>query len=290
MYLVLTTINGQLNVTLVARDIAGNDAMTTISVTIDTIAPTTSSAETGIGWDSADEKETDAADGVKVVMSETIDPDSVQGTDFEIDNVQAVDAVVGTGEGYTANVYLTAASDLDPDATPRVEVVGEVTDPAGNEVDITKDATSEATATDSLAPTVTVSRDVALLADEDEEVVVTIASDEKLVSGGAVVSIIGPANSDANVEAVDASADAPLVHSHTLAISKNAKTGAYGIAVQITDLGNNKSDNLVGVSDEEATVDGNTIVLANGPIADRNFDGVVDGKDLDAGGHRCEWC
>ena len=34
---------------------------------------------------------------------------------------------------------MTAASDLEPDATPRVEVVGEVTDLSGNEVDITKD-------------------------------------------------------------------------------------------------------------------------------------------------------
>ncbi len=203
---------GKLNVTVTATDIAGNVAVMTASIVIDTGSPTVVSAETGKGWNSADEKETDAADGVKVVMDETIDPDSVQGADFEIDNVLAVDAVVGTGEGNTANVYLTAASDLAPDATPRVEVVGEVTDLSGNEVDITKD-TSEARASDGLAPTATVSRDVALLAAEDDEVVITITSDEKLRADGAVVSIIGPSGSDSNVTG-QATADQPLVRSY----------------------------------------------------------------------------
>ena len=268
----------KLNVTVTAEDIAGNTAEMTASIVIDTGSPTVVSAETGKGWNSADEKETDAADGVKVVMDETIDPDSVQGADFEIDNVLAVDAVVGTGEGNTANVYLTAASDLDPDATPRVEVVGEVTDLSGNEVDITKD-TSEARASDSLAPTVTVSRDVALLAAADEEVVITIASDEKLRADGADVSIFGPSGSDSNVSG-QATADQPLVRSYKLAISKNAKTGAYGVAVQITDLGSNDSDNLESASDEEADVKDGVITVANGPIADANVDGDLDEEDF----------
>ena len=60
---------GKLNVTVTATDIAGNVAVMTASIVIDTGSPTvTVSAETGKGWNSADEKETDAADGVKVVM------------------------------------------------------------------------------------------------------------------------------------------------------------------------------------------------------------------------------
>ena len=267
----------KLNVTVTATDIADNKSEVTNSIVIDTGSPTVLRAETGIGWDSADDEETDASNGVKVVMSETIDPDSVQGADFEIDNVLAVDAVVGTGEGNTANVYLTAASDLDPDATPRVEVVGEVTDLSGNELDITKD-TSEARASDSLSPTVTVSRDVALLAAEDDEVVVTIASDEKLRADGAVVSIFGP--SEAGHIGGQAKADAPLVRSFKHAISKNAETGAYGIAVKITDLGSNPSNNLKSGSDEDLAIKDNTITVANGPIADDNFDDTLDGMDV----------
>ena len=56
-----------------------------------------------------------------------------------------------------------------------------------------------------------------------------------------MVSIIGPSGSDSNVTG-QAKADQPLVRSYTHAISKNAKTGAYGIAVQITDLGSNPSE------------------------------------------------
>jgi hypothetical protein len=267
----------KLNVTVTATDIADNESVVTNSIVIDTGSPTVLSAETGIGWDSADDEETDASNGVKVVMSETIDPDSVQAADFEIDNVAAVDAVVGTGEDFTANVYVTAASDLDPDATPRVEVVGEVTDLSGNELDITKD-TSEARASDSLSPTVTVSRDVALLAAEDDEVVVTIASDEKLRADGAVVSIFGP--SEAGHIGGQAKADAPLVRSFKHAISKNAETGAYGIAVKITDLGSNPSNNLKSGSDEELAIEDNTITVSNGPIADDNFDDTLDGMDV----------
>ena len=269
--------DGKLNVTVTAKDIAGNMSAVTNSIVIDTGSPTVVSAETGTGWDSDDDEETDASNGVKVVMSETIDPDSVQGADFEIDNVAAADAVVGTGEGNTAYVYVTAASDLDPDATPRVEVVGEVTDLSGNEVDITKD-TSEARASDGLAPAVTVSRDVALLAAEDDEVVVTIESDEKLRSDGAVVSIFGP--SDAGNIGGQAKADAPLVRSFKHAISKDAETGAYGIAVKITDLGSNPSNNLKSGSDEELAIEDNTIQVSNGPIADANFDEALDGMDV----------
>ena len=47
------------------------------------------------------------------------------------------------------------------------------------------------TSVDELAPTVTVSRDNALLA-KDDEVGITIESDEKLRSEVSVVSVIGP--------------------------------------------------------------------------------------------------
>ncbi len=57
-------------------------------------------------------------------------------------------------------------------------------------------------------------------------------------------------------------------------------TGAYGIAVQITDLGSNESDNLESASDEEADVEDGVITVANGPIADANVDGDLDMDDI----------
>ena len=277
--------SGQLYVTLIARDIAGNEAIKTISITIDINSPTAMTAETGTGWDGNKEEETDAADGVKLVMSEAIDPDSVDGSDFEIDGQAAAEAVVGTDD-FKAIVYLTAAGDFDADARPDIEIVGEVTDRSGNEVDITKDSANVDNAADKLDPTPTVSRDNALLAAKDDAVTVTIRSDEKLAStNGAIVSIFGPDHTTAaNLAKDEATADEPKVHSLEHSIGAETRTGKYGIAVKITDLGGNYGTNLVKVSNEEADikdVEGDhTITVANGPIANMNFDTALDGNDV----------
>ena len=274
--------SGQLNVTLVARDIARNEAVTTISVTIDTGPPVTVSAETGIGWDNVKEEETTGVmNGVKLVMNEAIDPDSVQATDFEIDSQAAADAVVGSGE-FKRVIYLTAQSDFDADARPDVEVVGEVKDLSGNEVDTDATTAERKNAKDNLKPTATVSRDNVLLVEKDDEVTITIESDEKLKSsGGAVVSIFGPdSGTAANLAAEMADADAPQTHSLTHAIGAEAATGKYGISVKVTDLGNNYSTNLESASNEEADVEDGVITVANGPIADDDVDGDIDEDDI----------
>ena len=273
--------SGQLNVTLVARDIAGNVAMTTISVTIDTGPPVTVSAETGIGWDNVKEEETKGVkNGVKLVMNEAIDPDSVDASDFEIDSQAAASAEVGSGD-FKHVIYLTAQSDFDADARPDVEVVGEVKDLSGNEVDTDATTAERKNAKDNLNPTATVSRDNVLLAEKDDEVTITIESDEKLKStGGAVVSIFGPdAGTAANLHKM-ATADEPQVHSLTHSIGAEAATGKYGIAVKVTDLGNNDSTNLESVSKEEADVEDGVITVANGPIADADVDGDIDEDDI----------
>ena len=272
--------SGQLNVTLIARDLAGNEAVTTFSVTIDTGPPVTSSAETGTGWDSVKEEETSGVkNGVKLVMNEPIDPDSVAATDFEIDSEEAATAEVGTGD-FKHVIYLTAQSNFDADARPDVEVVGKITDLSGNEVDITKTTAEQKNAKDNLNPTATVSRDTALLAVKDDEVTVTIESDEKLKTGGAMVSIIGPNSGTAAYLFKAASADEPQIHSLTHSIGAEAATGAYGISVAITDLADNTSNSAEGVSKEEADVEDGVITVANGPIADADVDGDLDEDDF----------
>ena len=170
---------GKINITIKATDTALNETYETISVTIDDVAPLASSAETGVGWD-GDEEESGVLNGVKLVMDSVIEEDSVQATDFEIDSQVAASAVVGGVDDEEGMViYLTAQSDFDSDARPDVEIVGEVTDKAGNEVDITSESASEVPdAEDGLAPTVTVTRDNLLLVAEEDEVTVTIESDE----------------------------------------------------------------------------------------------------------------
>ncbi len=279
--------SGTLNIALVAEDIALNKTVSLITVTIDTGEPITESAATGAGWDSGKEEETSGvANGVKLVMSEPIDPDSVDATDFEIDSQAAATAEVGTGVFHSHIIYLTAQSDFDSDARPDVEIVAKVTDLSGNSVDISSDSTTneEKNALDRLKPTATVSRDNALLAAKDDEVTVTIESDEKLKSGGAMVSIIGPNSGTAADLFKAASADEPQVHSLTHSIGAEEATGKYGISVKITDIQTNYSTNLTKVTNEEAevkVVEGkHTITVANGPIGDANVDGELNGMDV----------
>ena len=127
-----------------------------------------------------------------------------------------------------------------PDARPDIEVVGEITDLSGNELDITATTAEQPNAKDNLSPTATVSRDNALLVAKDDEVTITIESDEKLKStGGAVVSIFqGPdSGTAANLAAEMADAEEPQVHSLTHSIGAETATGKYGISVKVTDLG-----------------------------------------------------
>jgi hypothetical protein len=255
-----------------AEDSAGNMASAATKVTIDTTLPKIggTGAVTGWAWVNGKEKP-GVVNAVRLTMNEAVDADSVQGSDFEIDNEAAVDAVVGTKD-HAKNIYLTAANDLDPDAKPKVEIVADVSDMAGNEVAVDK-AGSTTTAKDGLAPTVTVSRDTQLLVAE-ETVTITAEVDEKLSSNGAVVSIKGPDGSNANVEK-NASSEGPLSYTLSREIGEGALTGIYGISVMVTDTNTNDGNNVESVSDEEAEVDGTTIIVAKGPIADANADGEL---------------
>ena len=280
-------------VTMRARDAAGNQAVETIGITIDDSNPTALSAETGVAWDSANEKEkAGVLNAVKLELSEPIDADTVDPDDFEIGNLTPSAAVVGTGdnvEDASHNVYLTTQDDLAPDATPNVEVVGSVSDLSGNKVDTAK-TTAARVAEDSLGPTVTVTRDNAWVAKKGDEVAIAIASDEKVKAGGVRVSVQGPPNSNANTSdgAKGAKAGDPLMYTVTETIKAAAKTGAYGISVKITDLGTNDGFSSTKVTDEEVAAKNVKIVsptkleikLANGPIADANVDGELNVLDV----------
>ncbi len=268
-----------------AEDSAGNMASAATTVTIDTTAPKVTGADTGIAWNSAKAEEKEGVvNAVRLTMSEAIDPDSVEGSDFEIDGDEAADAVVGTKKS-AKYIYLTTEEDLDPAAKPKVEIVDEVTDNAGKEVALEKAGSSVSAAKDGLAPTVvSVTRDVQLLVAEDE-VTITVDVDEKLKSKGATMSIQGPNGSDANTKAFNPGSEEALVYSTTQEISeRGAKTGIYGIAVEVQDTNTNPGTNLVKVEDKKATIvvnaDHAVITLSEGPVADEDFSGGVDFDDI----------
>ena len=287
---------------ITATDVAGNTATVEREadddgvltgghkITLDSTKPTATGAETGIGWDRSKAEETSNDDtAVRVTFSEDIDPASVSASDFTVGGVRPSAAVVGTteddadtadvNEKTTHQVYLTVAA-LAPDASPEVVVTGQVRDLGGSVLDTTLDEATVA-ARDGLDPSITVSVDTEL-AVKDDEVIVTIDSDERLSTTNLIeISIVGPANSGHEPEG---KAKTPTQYEGTTEVPASFGSGVYGVSVRVHDVRNNDSNNLKSVTDEKSSLeDGETeIVLEMGPIADADFDGDVDEDDLTA--------
>ena len=283
---------------ITAYDVAGNMAVETdsaevsgdtLDLRIDTNRPQMTGAVTGTAWDTSGttpEEATGDNTAVKVTFSEILDASSVDASDFTVDGDEPSAATPGTkvddDNDFRMNVYLTV-SELDPDAKPDVQVVDEIEDLAGNELDTDDEQDSERMASDKLSPAITVTVSAALLV-EDDEVKVTIDSNEKLsTSAGVAASVQGPASATENGR-LNTTSPRPLVHEGSRSASGAvASTGMYGVSIQAKDVATNASNNLTKVTDEEIEITeetGATLTLAKGPIGDANFDGALDGDDV----------
>ena len=261
--------------TITADDKAENRKTLRINLTIDQTLPTANSAQTGVGWDvDSASRKTGVRNGIELVMSEPIDASTVEASDFTIDGVQANTAFVGSVASERNKIYLTTTTDLDPDAKPLVAVTGTISDLATNDLNTTLAAATQ-TATDGIDPTPTTSLDAALLV-TDQAIGLTVVTDEKLAVNGLKASIQGPANSSAN-GILNTTSPSPLNNTGSRTITFTAGTGMYGVAIQVTDLGNNITNNLKAVTGEAGTISTSTntskIKVANGPIADVDFSG-----------------
>ncbi len=183
-------------------------------VHVDRTAPKFLRAETGRYWDSAlptnrsadkTEYRVSKADksSVLVVFDSHLDASSVSAADFEVSGSQARGAMAynvkvrqdteGAGVPYDGNsaiagdavqdlgegrgyVFLQLRSDLAANATPAVELVGDVLDLAGNE----RDAGRDDAALDRIAPTLTVTADEGKRPVTNDMIDLTIASDENV--------------------------------------------------------------------------------------------------------------
>ena len=282
---------------ITAYDVAGNMAVETdsaevsgdtLDLRIDTNTPEMTGAVTGTAWDTSGSTP-EEADGVntavKVTFSEIMDPASVDASDFTVDDDQPSAVAVGTevddDNDFRMHVYLTV-DELEPDAKPDVQIVGEIEDVAGNELDIEEELDSQRMAADKLSPAITVTVSTVLLV-EDDEIKVTIDSNEKLsTSTGVAASVQGPAGATENGR-MNTNSPRPMVHEGTGKDPVSASTGStgmYGVSVNAEDVARNSSNNLTEVTDEEVTEGGAMLTLANGPIGDANFDGMLDGDDV----------
>jgi len=193
-------------VTFIVCDNAGNCAMYTpdqndtdealAQITIDTVDPKLVEARTGIKWDDIDEELDDNnKTWIQVIFEDLspIDEDTVENDDFVVEGhtVKDVktygdDADEGEGSNARRMVFIELEDELAPDETPDVTLVPNgIADKAGNEQD-----DGEAEAKDYIAPSFTVVSVVAprtpegssnQLAGDDDEVVITITSDERIV-------------------------------------------------------------------------------------------------------------
>ena len=254
-------------ISITAMDGAGNSS---------TVGTADSAHTIDIDLDPPTVRTADAESKTKVVVtfSEPLDGGSVDSEDFEVTGASVTAASRMADDGDTPDneerVVELTVTDLEPDAKPEVSVVGTITDKAGNEVD---KATSKVTASDSIGATITSLEIDSPLVGGDGEVGISLSFDEKLATQGVQVTVHGPSGGAATV-----SRPSPLSASTTFSVGDNP-TGIYGVSVQVTDLGNNTTNNLDSVT-ETISVDGTMLTLGSGPIGDANFDGMVDGGDL----------
>ena len=146
------------------------------TIRIDTQAPELDNAVTGQNLNDDGEEVTDPAKAdptsVRAVFDEPIDGDSLQTTDFRVNDI--IPADVSWSDDHPESAFLTVAS-MASDATPTVKVVGAVTDTAGN---VTSGGLA-ATATDGIAPALSVEVDPTY---DKEEVEIRVRSDEALLT------------------------------------------------------------------------------------------------------------
>jgi len=168
------------------EDEAGNMATSDMwSIRIDTQAPVLEGAVTGQHLNDDGDIVTDASDAdptsVRVDFDEPVDGDSLQATDFRVNDIVPAD-VSSSG----SSAFLTVAA-MASDATPTIKVVGAVADTAGN----VTTGTPAVTAADGIAPTLTVETDPDYAKSEVE---IRVRSDESLLTLPSITITDGDGN------------------------------------------------------------------------------------------------
>lgn len=213
-------------VTFIACDKAGNcvafdpdendNSEALAEITVDTIAPDLTEARAGVMWDSANNEYDDSRSFIQAIFTDLskLNPDTIEEDDFVVDghtikrvywydDPDTEDQNWGTrfdtGSGSRAyreiskTVFIELEEELLPDATPDVSVVPNgLEDEAGKEQD-----DDEVEADDWIAPKFEVqsitspletSRDN-VLAGEDDKVVLTVTSDERISTTKPLVDV-----------------------------------------------------------------------------------------------------
>jgi hypothetical protein len=256
---------------ITATDEAGNTQTvtgTSANVTIDKTVPLLVSATTG-----------SANTAVVVTFSDTsgLDAASVDadGSDFTLVGATISAAVVDSSDSNKVNLTVGA---MASDAKPTVQVTGAITDKAANAASTSATAVTATDGVKAVLSSVAIDKGLAILADK---VTVTLSTDEKMAVDWPLVTVAGPSGATAN-GAKTPTSPTPNNFSADATIAAGDTTGVYGISIQAKDLGNNLTTNLTTVTAESPTIstDRLTLTLANGPIGDSDFSGIVGASDV----------
>ncbi len=220
------------------------------SISVDRTAPTLDSATTGVFWDTTktgdDKTQTDvtAADAtsISVVFDGALDASTVDRTDFTVDGVTPLE--VATFAGANTRVFLEVASQ-DPAARPVVALVGAVTDLAGNDTD-----SGSATATDGIAPTLTlsVSSDATPSAARpvtNDKATVTLGSNEKGTGVQIFVVIVGADTKIMGTETELTELGGPTSWTAT---ADQSGDGVYNVRARARDLNSTTNVGTAGIT------------------------------------------
>ena len=199
------------------------------AIKVDNTEPAISSVRTGAFWDTSntdddDKTNTDPtkakANMVLVMFNEALQASEVSASDFEVNDQEPTNAEVYSGA--KANVFLTLGSDLDPNARPKVELVGRVEDLAGNR----RSSGSVDNATDGIAPSLTVSVEGGNRAVTKGDIKVMISSNEDVGTPNVAFQRVmdSALGDDEETEDVDEAVDALGPASNVSAVLKSART------------------------------------------------------------------
>ena len=309
------TIHGkEFNWSITATDEVGNTKTvsgTDLEVIIDSVAPAMIAGASRVvgakAWNATKKADEDDNSSIKLTFTETLDTSTVAASDFVVSGTGVVDATItavnfgGTQGATDTFVYLDLAADLAPNAKPKVELVGQVSDLAGNVFKVPSSDTDGlltlGTAADGVKPTISGGAHTDNYLDLTEKTTFTWASDENMVdvagaAGACSCVYISGGNADTDLDGTDNKKKAATLTSPTTgkvelkqgvtADGVNFTNGIFSVNPAAEDAGNNHGIGGTIKYTQDVSKYFATIVNANGtrevkldhwPVADHDGDG-----------------
>ena len=177
-----------------ANAYAASFADSDLNLRIDTQVPAcAATCVTGAkAWDAGAKADKTDKSSVKLSFDESMDPNSITASDFTVSGTGVTSSTIVSvtmgGKEFDTNkfVYLDLAEDLGPNAKPKVKLVGEITDRAGNKLkpDTGKTSKTLGTASDAVDPTLSNGAVTLQLLASKDETTVSFESNENLTNTG----------------------------------------------------------------------------------------------------------